>query len=849
MALYSPTTNSKSNTVKNPLTLFLSLIAISLFAQREEKKIPATHTGSITSTAVNFDGSRALTGGTDARANLWNTITGAKVKGFGAQDKEITDVKLNSDETLFATSSRNMTIVVWDGVTQKPKKILKETSEVLALDFYPFNNNLISVDAAGAVKLWDGNSGKILNENYISIPEKQINTASVLYSHDGKHIGLHVNEKLYLYNYSDLKLLGTFDAAKNKISKQSFDISPDGKFLVYKNAANQLSLVNTVDGTLAQTLPGDFTHESFVSFANNSQLLFLGTDNGKVQIYNVAAKRVAKEFTAHEGVAVDGGLSLNGKVLITTGSDLSLKRWDVSDFAFNFCQEPEACSHNIAISSLMLNDENQNGLLDAGEKASMNVTVKNNDPEVMYDVIIKLNQNQPVEGLELPAEFFAGNLLASSTKTITIPVVTNNKLTQGSSEVTVDVTCMGAKMASKNITLQAGSSANAGLAVKSYKFYSSSGIAAKGEPITMVITLENITRIVAENVQIAYKFPQGVSAIEKTRESIPSFAANSLATISVQFIADKNISANEVTMGLDITGVAYSNAADLKMTLPLNQPIGTQQDMLAMLEKNTTEQMRGSLTISKADIPGVSIENSRYVALVIGIDNYTGYWNKLNNAVRDAKAVEDILKKNYNFSVVRSLYDAAATRQAIIGELEWLVANLKASDNLLIFYSGHGDFKESLNRGFWVPIDATTSSTSNFISNPDLQTFLGSIKAKHTLLVSDACFSGDIFRGSDRSETAEINDKYYNRVNSLASRQAITSGGIEPVMDGGKDGHSVFTYYMLKALKENTQKYIDATQLFDAIKIPVVNNSSQAPKFSHIKNTGDEGGEFVFFKK
>ena len=94
-----------------------------------------------------------------------------------------------------------------------------------------------------------------------------------------------------------------------------------------------------------------------------------------------------------------------------------------------------------------------------------------------------------------------------------------------------------------------------------------------------------------------------------------------------------------------------------------------------------------------------------------------------------------------------------------------------------------------------------------------------------------------------------MNEKYYSRVNNLSSRQALTSGGLEPVMDGGREGHSVFTYYFLKILKENTQKYIDAEQLFDALKIPVVNNSNQAPKFSHIKNTGDEGGEFIFYKK
>jgi hypothetical protein len=86
-------------------------------------------------------------------------------------------------------------------------------------------------------------------------------------------------------------------------------------------------------------------------------------------------------------------------------------------------------------------------------------------------------------------------------------------------------------------------------------------------------------------------------------------------------------------------------------------------------------------------------------------------------------------------------------------------------------------------------------------------------------------------------------------VHQLASRQAITSGGIEPVMDGGKDGHSVFAYYFLKILKNNESKYLDAGQVYTNIKIPVTNNSEQSPKFSPIKNSGDEGGQFIFIKK
>jgi len=39
------------------------------------------------------------------------------------------------------------------------------------------------------------------------------------------------------------------------------------------------------------------------------------------------------------------------------------------------------------------------------------------------------------------------------------------------------------------------------------------------------------------------------------------------------------------------------------------------------------------------------------------------------------------------------------------------------------------------------------------------------------------------------------------------------------------------------------------TQLFANILIPVTNNSNQSPKFQPIKNTGDEGGQFIFIKK
>jgi hypothetical protein len=154
-----------------------------------------------------------------------------------------------------------------------------------------------------------------------------------------------------------------------------------------------------------------------------------------------------------------------------------------------------------------------------------------------------------------------------------------------------------------------------------------------------------------------------------------------------------------------------------------------------------------------------------------------------------------------------------------------------------------------MDKGFWVPIDASSKTISKYISNEDIRSFLSGINSKHTLLVTDACFSGDIFRGKTMTIPYENSTKYYQKVYSLNSRKALTSGGVEPVMDKGKEGHSVFAYYFLQALINNAEKYLDAGQVFESLKIPVVNNSLQTPAYSPIRNAGDEGGQFIFMLK
>jgi hypothetical protein len=84
----------------------------------------------------------------------------------------------------------------------------------------------------------------------------------------------------------------------------------------------------------------------------------------------------------------------------------------------------------------------------------------------------------------------------------------------------------------------------------------------------------------------------------------------------------------------------------------------------------------------------------------------------------------------------------------------------------------------------------------------------------------------------------------YQMLYKLPSRRAITSGTLTAVPD-----NSVFVEYFLKRLAQNTDQFLPAQQLFNTLRMAVINNSATVPQEGVIAETGDEGGDFIFLKK
>jgi uncharacterized repeat protein (TIGR01451 family) len=383
--------------------------------------------------------------------------------------------------------------------------------------------------------------------------------------------------------------------------------------------------------------------------------------------------------------------------------------------------------------------------------------------------------------------------------------------------------------------------------IMDYKFNTNSDKVSIGKPVTLTLNVRNVGDKDAPALSIKNIMPANVEVVDF--KPVTSLKKGEEQLITLQFFATKSYTDSIVPVKFEIAGADITNVNDIDLKVTIDQPVKVELDKA--LAQTYSDFRGGNDPLKGLNVAQAmkSVEVGEYYGLIIGIDEYSGDWPPLRNAVNDAKGVADLLTQKYTFTSLKTMYNKEATRDNILAEFERLMNTVKPNDNVRIYYSGHGEYIESMDKGFWVPVDASGKSVSKYISNEDIRSFLTGIPSKHTLLVTDACFSGDIFRGKTMTIPYENSTKYYSKMYSLTSRKAITSGGVEPVMDKGKENHSIFAYYFLQALKNNTEKYIDAGQVFDFLKIPVVNNSMQTPAYSPIRNAGDEGGQFIFITR
>ena len=313
------------------------------------------------------------------------------------------------------------------------------------------------------------------------------------------------------------------------------------------------------------------------------------------------------------------------------------------------------------------------------------------------------------------------------------------------------------------------------------------------------------------------------------------------------------------TFKVNERAVPLEKNGNFKVQVALNSP---DTRVVVSVVDNNNKQATAEFVIQAAPATAPTVRPARstikpgdadfgtYYAIIIGNDNYL-HLPKLRTAANDARQVNRVLREKYGFNTTL-LIDA--DRRTILSTLYKLRERLTEKDNLLIYYAGHGDLDRANDRGYWLPVDAEPDNPSNWISNNAVTDIINTLVSKHIFVVADSCYSGTLSRTAipqvDVNLSDELRKQWLRLMTKSRSRTVLTSGGLEPVLDEGAEGHSVFAQAFVAALTDN-RDIMQGYNLYRKVVDVVAQRAArlgvnQVPEYAPIKHAGHETGQFFF---
>jgi hypothetical protein len=337
---------------------------------------------------------------------------------------------------------------------------------------------------------------------------------------------------------------------------------------------------------------------------------------------------------------------------------------------------------------------------------------------------------------------------------------------------------------------------------------------------------------------------------------------NSVGRRSVvgRFDTPKNV--KQVT----VNGLAVPVSGNGMFTTEINVAApGTPVKVAALSQSGVVGELQFTMTpagnalaaTKGTSLPGTlprDVKLGRFFAVVIGNNNYRDKeYPGLQSAANDATAVANVLKTRYGYQTKLVLN---GSRLEMLTALSDMRNQLKAEDNLLVYYAGHGELSGAT--GYWVPSDGAAKNPKSWISNAAISDIISSMPAKRVMVVADSCYSGSMTRASvpNLNAASMSPEKWNSWVKSMAagrSRTALSSGGVQPVPDTGKGNHSYFARAFLNVLQDNN-RLMEAQRLYREVSTSLALNSinspiPQNPQYAPIRYAGHESGDFFFMPK
>ena len=308
--------------------------------------------------------------------------------------------------------------------------------------------------------------------------------------------------------------------------------------------------------------------------------------------------------------------------------------------------------------------------------------------------------------------------------------------------------------------------------------------------------------------------------------------------------ATESVAKESVVLGLREAAKEMSSAAELHAyAVNKGKPAG----MLANLPAETASPVR-------SDIDGLPVmqarKNSRAYAIVIGIENYRQKLPKADYATQDAMLVAEYLTKTLGYqdeNVVLLTNDRALQSDFTKYFEKWLPNNVETGSTVFVYYSGHGAPNTKTGDAYLVPYDGDPSFIDETgYSLKRMYAALGKLPAKEIIVALDSCFSGSGGRSVIAKGSRPLVMNLQSNVVLPKNMTVLSaSSGEQTSSTYDEKGHGLFTYFMLKGIKNEDvvrkDGSLDIAGLYDYVKPQVSGiarkkfNNEQTPQLIESK--------------
>ena len=276
------------------------------------------HEGRVTSVAYSPDGTKALTGGQDDKAILWDAATGASIRTFTGHTGDVMSVAFSPDGTKVLTGSGDHTAKLWNTSTGALiNTFTGHAGWVSGVAFSPDGTVVLTGAWDGTAKLWNAATGAVIRTIAVNATQE---VDAVAFAPNGTQILTGSQDGLIkLWTASTGTLDRTFTGHYAIVTCLKF--SADGSKILSTAWDGKLRLWNTATGAAIRIIQADSNGAFSCAFFPDETLALTGGWENPMKIWDLSTGLIKQSISGHTGSVNSVAFSPDGLKILSGSND------------------------------------------------------------------------------------------------------------------------------------------------------------------------------------------------------------------------------------------------------------------------------------------------------------------------------------------------------------------------------------------------------------------------------------------------------------------------------------------------------------------------------------------------